>query len=147
MKKSLIFNIVNILLYILVVVGILFVVTFEGLIMDRMLKFMTFDFDSFRIIFYLITILILIMFVQLIRIFNTVRKDTPFVRSNIISLKVIAVILVVMGIIFMASQAITLSLLRIIAAICFVCAGLCAYVFSQLFKSAVYIKEENDFTV
>ncbi len=145
MNKSLIFKSVNMLLYILFILGGIFLFTFE-IVMDMKFE-MTFEYIIYRTLFSVLGVLVLFITLQLIRIFRTIKKDTPFIHENVISLKNIAVTGVVMGLIFLIAYITDKSYLKVIAGMCFICAGLCAYVFSQLFKSAVHIKEENDYTI
>lgn len=147
MNKSLIFKIVNILLYILFIVGMLFLIGFEILVRKEMHEYFSFDPSANRVYVYIIGLLLLYMDMQLINIFKTIKADTPFVYANVISLKKIAVAGVLIGLAFILSLTTSVSLLRIIGSLAFICAGLCGYVFSQLFKSAIYIKEENDYTI
>lgn len=147
MNKSFIFKFVNVLLYFTCVIGFIMIVTFDYVFNMDNSKYTSFDFEKYKYFFYILGLLMIYINIQLIKIFKTIKVDMPFIDSNVIALKKIAVSLVLIGIIFMISLSIEISYLRIIAVICFICSGLCAYVFSQLFKSAIYIKEENDYTI
>ncbi len=87
---------------------------------------------------------------EVTKVFSSISNGNPFVTSNEIALKHIAITCEVIAIslflktIFLSTVFFTTSILLMLV---FFIAGLCAYVFSQLFKQSVFLKEENDMTI
>lgn len=102
-------------------------------------------------LFFIVLILAIIFIVyQVTKIFTTLSQDSPFVQKNEIALKKIAVACEFIALIsilkvILDSDALTLTFLAL--SFVFGIVGLCAYVFSQLFKMSVFLKEENDMTI
>ncbi len=89
----------------------------------------------------------LIMVYELRKIFNNINNNEPFEKQNAKSLKTIAV----MGLLISAAYIIKIffyiSFLTIVIAAVFLLFGLTGLVFSELFRQAVEVKEENDLTI
>ncbi len=87
---------------------------------------------------------------EVTKIFSSISDGNPFITANEISLKKIAVTCELIAISLFAKIVLdytvfltsSLSIMMV-----FLIAGLCAYVFSQLFKLSVFLKEENDMTI
>ena len=96
---------------------------------------------------YSLGIVMLLIVTQLIRICNNVIKNTPFIISTSASLKNIAVLSFVMVVILICKFIVFPALPGLLIAITFIIIGMLSSVISQLFKTAVQYKEENDLTV
>ncbi len=104
----------------------------------------------YTIFFTILGILCLLIVHQVTKVFKSISLGNPFVTENEIALKKIAVLCEIIAIILFIKTLLyinTLLLTSILIMAVFVIAGLCAYVFSQLFKQSVIIKEENDMTI
>ncbi len=102
------------------------------------------------IVYTIIGIFCLYIVYEIIKVFKSIVNNNPFVRENEISLKKIAVTCEIIAILFFIQNILFKSLLismTSVIIIIFAIAGLCAYVFSQLFKQSAIIKEENDMTI
>ncbi len=104
----------------------------------------------YTLLFIILGIFCLLIVYQVTKVFKSIINGDPFVTGNEIALKKIAVLCEIIAIILfinMLFNEYTLLLTSILMMAVFVIAGLCAYVFSQLFKQSVIIKEENDMTI
>ncbi len=87
---------------------------------------------------------------EVTKVFTSIVNGNPFVESNEISLKKIAVTCEIIAISLFVKLILDYNIFLttcILIMLVFIIAGLCAYVFSQLFKLSVFIKEENDMTI
>lgn len=81
-------------------------------------------------------------------IFNTIVKDeNPFKLSNVKSLRKMAVCAFLIGVLFTYKCFFWFTLATAIIILVFAVAGLFCLVLADVFKQAVYYKEENDLTV
>lgn len=76
-----------------------------------------------------------------------VKKGEPFKKENAESLQTAAICAFALSIIFALKMFYTASMLTIISIILFGGGGLLLMVFSELFREAAVIKEENDLTI
>jgi len=83
----------------------------------------------------------------LLKIFRTISKGNPFVKSNEFDLKVIAIVSFVYAILFAVKAYFYCTAVTIGIIILSLGMSVCAYVFSQLFKQSVQYKEESDFLI
>ncbi len=87
---------------------------------------------------------------EVTKVFSSISKGNPFVVENEIALKKIAVTCEIIAISLFAKIILDYTIFltsSIVIMLVFIIAGLCAYVFSQLFKQSVFLKEENDMTI
>ncbi len=87
---------------------------------------------------------------EVTKVFSSISNGNPFVTENEIALKKIAVTCEVIAISLFVKLVLDFTIFvttSITILFVFSIAGLCAYVFSQLFKQSVYLKEENDMTI
>ncbi len=87
---------------------------------------------------------------EVAKVFTSISNGNPFVVTNEIALKKIAVTCEIIAISLLLKIAIDYTIFlttSIVVMLVFTIAGLCAYVFSQLFKLSVFLKEENDMTI
>lgn len=105
---------------------------------------------GYTIFFMLIIIILIFIVIQVSIIFTTLSKESPFIRKNEMALKNIAIacegiaFLIFIRLLFDAQ---VLTVTSVIMIFIFGIIGLCAYVFSQLFKMSVFLKEENELTI
>lgn len=105
---------------------------------------------GYTVIIILIGLCCLFIVFQAIKVFSSIVEGNPFVRKNEIALKKIAcscefIAFILIIKLFINTSVFFLTSLLLIGV--FAIAGLCAYVFSQLFKLSVFLKEENDMTI
>ena len=87
------------------------------------------------------------MVFELRQIFRRVNEHNPFQRKNAASLKRIAILALGISVAYMIKTVFYISFLTIIVAMAFLVFGLAGLVFSELFRQAVEVKEENDLTI
>lgn len=147
MKKSLIAQILSVLLKIIFItgiVGLFFVPKLYNLFSEINFANQT---VGYQIAFYGCYILSLFIIFELIRIFDTVYKGSPFKKEIEISLKVIAVLFMVISMIVITKTIFITTILSIAVSFISFIISLCFYVLSQIFKVAIEYKNEIDFTV
>ena len=96
---------------------------------------------------YLTGVLGLVMVYELRRIFKNINNHDPFTKQNTISLNRIASMSLLISAAYVVKILFFISFLTIIVAAVFLLVGLAGLVFSQLFRQAVEVKEENDLTI
>ncbi len=89
----------------------------------------------------------LVMIYELRRMFCSINDHTPFSRQNIASLRRIATMALFISVAYMIKIIFYISFLTIIISIAFLLFGLAGLVFSEVFRQAVEVKEENDLTI
>jgi len=88
-----------------------------------------------------------VMVFELRQIFRRINEHKPFQRQNATNLKRIAALALLISAAYIIKMIFFISFLTIIVAIAFLVFGLAGLVFSELFKQAVEVKEENDLTI
>ena len=89
----------------------------------------------------------LIIVFAFIKMFETLKKDNPFVRENVKYLKIVSVCSLIISIIYIVGMFFIVSVFEIIAIAIFIIAFLGTYVLSELLRKAIEYKEENDLTI
>jgi hypothetical protein len=84
---------------------------------------------------------------ELRRIFLRINVRDPFQRRNAVSLRRIAVSALLISAAYSVKIVFYISFLTIVVAVAFLLFGLAGLVFSELFRQAVEVKEENDLTI
>ncbi len=85
---------------------------------------------------------------EFIHMFESLKKDNPFVKENVQSLRLISICSFIIAIEYaIGIFAVTNSIFGIIVVGVFVIAWLGSYVLAELWKKAIYYKEENDLTI
>lgn len=87
------------------------------------------------------------MVFELRQIFRRINEHNPFQRQNAVSFKRIAMLALGISAAYIIKIIFYISFLTIIVAIAFLVFGLAGLVFSDLFRQAVEVKEENDLTI
>lgn len=107
--------------------------------------------ELFYTVFFIALILVVVFIViQVSIIFTSLSNDSPFIRKNEMALKYIAIAcegIALLIFIQLILNTDVMALTSIIMILIFGIIGLCAYVFSQLFKMSVFLKEENEMTI
>ena len=147
MKRSLISKIIYIILFIIFIfgtIGVFFVPSLYNLFSDYNFNNQS---TSYKIAFYICGIISLFIIYEMIKIFNTINKESPFKRSTEISLKLIAVSFMLLSVIVAIKTIFITTILSISIALLTFIVSLCFYVLSQLFKTAIEYKDEIDSTI
>lgn len=84
---------------------------------------------------------------QLKKLFRTLLGGNPFVSENIICFRKMAVAAMLIAIIYVVKCVFWFSIASAIVAVVFLVASLFCLTVKDVFKQAVYYKEEHDFTV
>jgi hypothetical protein len=150
MEKSKIAQFVSVILKLMFVGGVIclfFVPMLYDAFSDSQVKSFNYQTIYYKTAFYLCAIGSLAIIYQLIIIFNSIYEDSPFKRTTVNGLKIIAIlfmalsIIVAIKIIFIPTVvSASVSLVTFIASLGF-------YVLSQVFKVAIEYKDEIDQTV
>ncbi len=146
MELSKIAKITNFLLKLFILAGIICIFFMKKIILFLGLLDVTF----YTTFFILIMFLCLYIVYEITKVFKSVEQGNPFVRANEIALKKIAVTCEVISMLLVIRLIIDTHIYlqsSVLLTIIFTIAGLCAYIFSQLFKQSAIIKEENDMTI
>ena len=150
MPKSKIAKIIEILFKILLIGGII-CLPFIPKIYDLLKIFDIKDFNSqtifYKIVFYLCYIICLGIIFTLNYIFKNIYKESPFNKTIEKSLKVIAVLFMLLSLIVLIKTIYIPTILSVAVIVVTFITSLCFYTLSQIFKAAIEYKNELDFTV
>lgn len=148
-KRS-ISNMLKIGLQIVAVIGIL-VMIFLPFILNIYQKIWNIELGNLYIpllgIMYLSGVPAVILVYQFIRLFDSLKKDMPFVRENINYLKNASTCSLIIVIEYIIGIFLFKSIFVAIVIGVFLIAWLGLYILAELFKQAVAYKEENDLTI
>ena len=148
-KRS-ISNMLKIGLQIVAVIGIL-VMIFLPFILNIYQKIWNIELGNLYIpllcIMYLSGVPAVILVYQFIRLFDSLKKDMPFVRENINYLKNASTCSLIIAIEYIIGIFLFKSIFVAIVIGVFLIAWLGLYILAELFKQAVAYKEENDLTI
>jgi len=84
---------------------------------------------------------------ELRKVFKSITNHEPFIIANVKSLFRMGIASFLAGIFFIVKLAILNSLLTYVVIFIFIIAGCFSLVLSEVFKEAVRVKDENDFTI
>ena len=96
---------------------------------------------------YITGIFCLVIMHELRKVFKTLNRRNPFMMDNVKSLKRIAISSFSISAAYVVKMIFYNSFLTVIIAMVFIIAGLFSIIFSELFRQAVQVKEENDLTI
>ena len=99
------------------------------------------------IILYASGIPALIIVYKFIRIFNTLKKDNPFIMENVKPLDVISICSLIISIEYIIGMFFIVSVFEIIIIAVFIIVWLGGYILSELLRKAIEYKEENELTI
>ncbi len=146
MELSKIAKITQILLYVFLCIGTVSLIFINKVVSILELPNPT----RYVVITTLIGICCLYIVFEVTKVFKSIVLGNPFVEENEKALKRIAICCEIIAIILIVKLFVNTSiflLTTLLLTVIFIIAGLCAYVFSQLFKQSVFLKEENDMTI
>lgn len=150
MKKSIISKLIVVILKLLFIFGIISLL-FIPKIYNLFPEFKGITFESqtilYQIAFYIGAIVCLTVIYVLIRIFNNIYKESPFKKEIEISLKIIAILFMILSLIITIKIIFIPTLLSIVVAFITFIVSLCFYELSQIFKVAIEYKNEVDLMV
>lgn len=150
MKKSLIAKIIEILFKIILILGIisiLFIPKIYGLLKwDNAISFND-QTIYYKIMFYMSYIICLGIVYMLNYIFKSIYKSSPFIKKVEISLKIVAILFMILCLIVLLKAFYMPTILSFGVIVVTFITSLCFYTLSQIFKVAIEYKNEVDFTI
>ena len=148
-KRS-ISNLLKLGLQIVAIIGIV-VMIFLPFILEVYQKIWNIELGNLYIpllgIMYLSGIPAVILLYQFIQLFDSLKKETPFIKENIKYLKKASLCSIIIAIEYIIGIFIFKSIFVAIIIGIFLIAWLGLYILAELFKQAVAYKEENDLTI
>lgn len=150
MKKSIISKFIEVMLKIIYIVGIIclfFIPKLYNLLSDIGVPAYESHTLYYKLAFYCCYIICLCIIFMLNIIFKNIYNDSPFKIIIEKSLKIIAVLFILLSIIVAVKVIYIPTVLSIGVVLVTFLMGLCFYVLSQIIKTAIYYKNEVDFTV
>lgn len=150
MKQSLISKIISIVLILLFIAGlvcIFFIPNLHDLVIrDNQLLFKEHNL-LYKIAFYLCYLISLSIIGVLIYLFKNIYIETPFKNMTVKILKLISILFMILVVIIGIKCIFIPTIISIcIGLVCFI-VSLSFYVLSQIFKAAIYYKNEVDYTI
>ena len=150
LKKSFISKIISIILIIILIVGVIclpFIPTLYDMFKDPRFDLFKNHTLLYKIAFFTCYIICLGVVVILIRLFNIVYKKSPFRKEIENSLKIMAVMFMILFLIVIIKSFFIPTLLSFaVSLLCFLI-SLSFYVLAQVIKAAINYKNEVDYTV
>lgn len=101
----------------------------------------------YKIVFYICYIICLGIIFMLNYIFKNIYKDSPFNKTIEKSLKIIALLFMLLSIIVLIKTIFIPTILSIAVIVITFITSLCFYTLSQIFKVAIEYKNEVDYTI
>lgn len=150
MQKSKISKIIEILFKIILIIGIIclfFIPRLYDLLKDFGIPTFNSQTIYYRIAFYLCYIISLGIIFTLNIIFKNIYNDSPFKKIIESSLKVIAILFMLLAVIITIKTIFIPTVLSIAVIVVTFIASLCFYTLSQIFKVAIQYKNEVDYTI
>ena len=147
--KSSISSLVNLLLKVIFVLGVIVIICLPKLL-DWYVSYFPADhviYYPMLIVLYLSGIMALFAVFGLIKLFETLKKNTPFITENVKHLKAISICCLIIAIIYLVGIFVFQSAFVVVIFIMFTIASLAFLILAELFKQAVEYKEENDLTI
>ena len=99
------------------------------------------------LLLYITGLFALMIIYEIRKIFKTLNRQNPFMMDNVKSLRRIAFASFSISLLYILKIIFFYTILTIIIVLIFIIAGCFAIIFSEVFKQAVAVKEENDFTI
>jgi len=81
------------------------------------------------------------------RMFRTLEKNTPFIKSNVRSLNIIALMMALLSAMFIFKITMLNSIMTMVCAFVFILISISCHVLAKVFDQAVIYKEDNDLTI
>ena len=150
MKKSFIARIISVILVIILIIGIpclIFIPELYDLFKDVSIPAFSAHNMIYKVAFFTCYILCLVVVHKLIGLFNIIYKGSPFRREIEVTLKVMAVIFMILFLIVIIKSFFIPTLLSfVVALLCFLI-SLSFYLLAEVIKAAIKYKNEVDLTV
>lgn len=146
--KNSLSNFIEVCLKIVLVLGIIIYITLPFLL-NKYVEFFNpeLNYNAVLVILYTSGIPAIIIVYEFIKIFQTLKKDNPFVLENVKCFKIVSICSLIISIIYIVGIFFIFSFFEIIAIAIFIIAWLGTYVLSELLRKAIEYKEENDLTI
>lgn len=150
MKKSIIAKVISIILLIILIVGsvcLFFIPKLYDLFKDGSVDLFSAHSFIYKVAFYTCYVMCLGVVYKLIRLFDIVYKKSPFRKEIEDSLKVMAIMFMLLFLIVIVKSFFIPTLLSfVVALLCFL-VSLSFYVLAEVIKAAINYKNEVDFMV
>ncbi len=150
MKKSFIAKTISIVLIIILVIGIgslVFIPELYDTFKDNSIDPFKEHLLIYKVAFYVCYIICLCIVYKLIELFNVIYKKSPFRKEIEDSLKIMAVMFMILFLIVIIKSAFIPTLLSfVVALLCFLI-SLSFYLLAEVIKAAINYKNEVDLTV
>ena len=146
--KNSLSNIVEICSKIIFIIGIIITITLPFLL-KKYIEFFNpiLNYNIALIILYVSSVPALIIVYQFIKIFETLKKDNPFIKENVKSLKIISICSLIISIEYIIGMFFIISVFEIILIGVFIITWIGGYILAELLNKAIEYKEENDLTI
>lgn len=141
-------NFIKIVLQVVFILGII-VVAFLPIILKKYQEYINPDllYIPSLILLYASGIPGLIVVWNFIKMFNTLKENTPFIMENVKHLKICSICSCIIAIEYIIGIVVIKSVFAIIVVGVFIIAWLGLYILSELLKQAIEYKEENELTI
>jgi hypothetical protein len=107
----------------------------------------TYVYRLLLVLLYITGLLALLIIYEIRKIFKTLQRKNPFMMDTVNSLKHMSIYSFLISFFYIGKIIIYNSFFTIIIVMIFMIAGLFAIVLAEVFRQAVEVKEENDFTI
>ena len=140
---------VNILLKIILVLGIVVIICLP-MLLNWYINYFPINHVNYYpmlVVLYLSGIVALFAILRFIKLFETLKNNTPFIMENVKNFKAISICCLVIAAIYLIGIFVFKSAFVLVIFIMFTIAYLAFLIMAELFKQAVEYKEENDLTI
>lgn len=148
-KKSRIHYLTKVCVDCLFYIGILscMYVPFSRNVLVKYFGFMNYSANIMIVILLLSGILSVYILYQLKLMFKTLLNGNPFIQSNVTCFRKIALSSLMISLIYIYKCFFSFTLATLVIVLVFIIASLFSLTLKDLFKQAIYYKDENDLTV
>jgi len=148
-KKSIVHNMTRVCVDILFYVGIIccLLVPFSKPWLIKYFGFASKTASLMIIVLVLSGILSVYILLQLKIIFRTLLVGNPFIMTNVMCLRKISIASILISIIYVGKCLFSFTIATLVIIVIFIIASLFCLTLKDLFKQAIYYKDENDLTV
>jgi len=150
MHKSIIAKIITIIFIIILIsgtIGTFFIPYLYNFFKEAGVPLFQEQHLAYKIAFISCYIICLIIVFYLNKVFTNIYHETPFVKKVETSLKIVAILFMILSLIVLIKAVFIPTLLSfVVAAVCFI-ASLSFYVLAEVIKKAIEYKTEVDYTI
>ncbi len=150
MKKSFLAKLISIIFIIILISGIIslpFIPKLYNILKDSNVTSFGTQHITYQIAFYICFIISLIIIYKLNGVFSDIYKGSPFKKKVENSLKVTAILFMLLALIVIIKAIFIPTLLSFVAGFICLIASLSFYVLAEVIKKAIEYKDEIDYTV